>query len=131
MNHTVNSKVSSTIRISLALALATAFVACEDIPPPAPQTRPPVAAAPPPPETTPTPLPVTPRPAPVVTPEVPKTEPVVEIDKDPFVAARQMLEAGGVDKALELARQATLRTPKRSAAWNTLGRAQLRAGKRK
>jgi tetratricopeptide (TPR) repeat protein len=133
MNTTANTKVSSTIRVALTLVLTTALFACEDIPPPAPKTRPPVTAAPPPPQTT--PPPVTPPPAPVVAPEVSKPEGIAEaeaeVEKDPFVGARKMLEAGEIDKALELAHQATLRTPKRSAAWNTLGRAQLRAGKRK
>jgi Flp pilus assembly protein TadD len=128
---------STMIRLSLALSLAGTIAACEDVPTPAPKTRPPVA------ETTPAPTPTTPAPASTLpTPEVVKPEPVVvksadvkDDDKDKpldtIAAARKMLDTGEVDKALELGRLATLKTPKRSAAWNVRGRAELRAGKRK
>ena len=125
--------LSNVIRLSLALAAAGTLAACEDIPPPAPKVRPLVTELPAP-EATPTP-PATPPAPPVATPEV-KAEPVIITptdDKpvDTLTAARKMLDAGEGDKALELAKVATLKTPKRSAAWNVRGRAELRVGKRK
>ena len=77
--------------------------------------------------------------SPVATPEV-KPEPIVvkaevkaDDDKpiDTLTAARKMLDAGEVEKALALAKVAVRETPKRSAAWNVLGRVELRGGKRK
>ena len=125
--------LSNVIRLSLALAAAGTLAACEDIPPPAPKVRPLVTELPAP-EATPTP-PATPPAPPVATPEV-KAEPVIITptdDKpvDTLTAARKMLDAGEGDKALELAKVATLKMPKRSAAWNVRGRVELRAGKRK
>jgi Flp pilus assembly protein TadD len=45
--------------------------------------------------------------------------------------ARDAVNAGELDRGLKLARLATKKAPSRSAAWNTLGRAQLKAGARK
>jgi tetratricopeptide (TPR) repeat protein len=123
------------LRLSLALGVAGTLAACEDNVPPPPKTRAPVTETQPVPATPPQP---TPPPAPVATPEV-KPEPVVvkpeaEGDDKPvdaITAARKMLDAGEVDKALELAKVATLKMPKRSGAWNVRGRVELRAGKRK
>jgi Flp pilus assembly protein TadD len=42
--------------------------------------------------------------------------------------ARAALDDGDLDRAFALAKQAVLATPSRSAAWNTLGRVQLRRG---
>jgi tetratricopeptide (TPR) repeat protein len=136
MNTQTNSKklttqtLGTTLRLSLAVALAGALAACEDVPP-APKARPPVSEAQP--ETKPTP--VTPPAPTVATPEV-KAEPVVvkaEDDKpiDTLTAARKMLDAGEVEKALALAKVAVREAPNLSAAWNVLGRVELRGGKRK
>jgi predicted negative regulator of RcsB-dependent stress response len=124
--------LSNLIRLSLALATAGTLAACEDVPTPAPKTRPPVTEA--------QPTPPAPQPAPAppaATPEV-KAEPVIvtpapDDDKpvDTLTAARKMLTGGEGEKALELAKVATLKMPKRSAAWNVRGRAELRVGKRK
>jgi predicted negative regulator of RcsB-dependent stress response len=120
------------LRLSLAVALAGTLAACEDVPSPAPRTRPPVSeaqTAPPP------PLPVAPPPAPVAAPEV-KPEAAVKIEEDTkrvdtLTAARKLLDEGEIDKAFALAQLAVREMPKRSAAWNALGRAELRGGKRK
>jgi tetratricopeptide (TPR) repeat protein len=120
------------IRLALILAFAGTIPACEDLPSPPP--RAPVTTASPPPAPS-TPIPSTPPPPPpaMVTPET-KPEPAkVEEDKpvDKLEAARRLLDAGDVDKALALANVAVLERPKRSAAWNVLGRVQLRGGQRK
>ena len=47
-----------------------------------------------------------------------------------LAGARKLLAAGNGEGALRLAKIAVLRTPKRSGAWNVLGRAQLVVGKR-
>jgi Flp pilus assembly protein TadD len=44
--------------------------------------------------------------------------------------AREALGLGELDRALKLARLATLRAPNRAQAWNTLGRVQLRRGEK-
>ena len=135
MTHSkIHAKTSpiSLVRLTLALALTAALGACEDVPQPPPRARPPVSEAPPVPEATPPPAP----PTPITNPEV-KAEPVVvKADDDAkhvdtLTAARKLLDASEVDKALELASMAVKETPKRSGAWNVLGRAELRAGKRK
>ena len=140
-DHQMTRQITSMFRITLAVAFATTLAACEDTPPPPSKARPSVTEAPPTSGAKPTPpappAPVVPAPStPVATPEV-KPEPIVveaEDDTknvDALTAARKKLDAGDVDKALELAQLAVRATPKRSAAWNVLGRAQLRAGKRK
>jgi predicted negative regulator of RcsB-dependent stress response len=124
------------LRLSLALALAGTLAACEDVPPPAPRARPPVSEAPPaPPPPAMPPPPVAPPPAPVATPDV-KPEATAKTEEDPkregtLTATRKLLDEGEIDKALALAQLAVREMPKRSAAWNALGRAQLRGGKRK
>jgi len=45
--------------------------------------------------------------------------------------ARDALAAGELQRGLKLAKAAVQKTPNRSAAWNTLGRAQLKNGDRK
>ena len=50
---------------------------------------------------------------------------------DPLGGARQRLASGDTDGALKLAKVAVLHTPKRSSAWNLLGRVQLQMGQRK
>jgi hypothetical protein len=46
-------------------------------------------------------------------------------------AARDALSSGELDRALKMAKVGVLKAPKRSAAWNTLGRVQLARGERK
>jgi tetratricopeptide (TPR) repeat protein len=91
--------------------------------PPTP-TPPPIAVLPPRPEV----------PTETAKTETDKPEPFVisEEDKqDPITAARRVLESGNKEGALKLAQLAVRRTPKRSNAWNILGRIQLQMGQRK
>jgi Flp pilus assembly protein TadD len=132
----LTTKTKNTLRIALATALATTLVACEGNKPTM-KARPPVTETAPTPEVTP-PVAVTPPPAtPAVTPETTKVEPlVVEAGRDDkpldaLAGARKALDEGELDQAFERASVAVRETPKRSAAWNTLGRVQLRQGKRK
>lgn len=136
---TITTKKSNRmIRFALALSFGAALGACEDLPPPARKASPPVTATTPP---VPPPAPVAPTPTPVVTPEptkapdtIAKGEQVEPIDApkplDACGLARKLLDEGEVAKALSQAQLAVDETPKRSAAWNVLGRAQLRSGKR-
>jgi len=63
--------------------------------------------------------------------------PVAETDidddnpSDALAKSRQALAGGDKERALKLATTAVEHSPKRSAAWNALGRAQLQMGKRK
>jgi predicted negative regulator of RcsB-dependent stress response len=129
----------------LAVAAAAIFApACDDLPRPKPskQTVTSVAAEPPKPVELPPTPPVT-TPAPTVEKPIAKTEPVetqtgdddIDVDDiktaDILSAARQAIEEGKLDKALALAKVGVDKMPKRSAAWNTLGRVQLQMGKRK
>jgi Flp pilus assembly protein TadD len=50
---------------------------------------------------------------------------------DAIAGARKRLEAGDVEGAFKFAKVGVTKSPKRSAAWNTLGRVQLQMGKRK
>jgi tetratricopeptide (TPR) repeat protein len=77
--------------------------------------RPPVAAAPPVVETAP--------PAKIAEEVEPSPNELVK-------GARAALDDGDLDEALRLAQKAVVETPGRSAAWNTLGRVQLRRGQR-
>ena len=76
-------------------------------------------------------------PPPTVATEVARTPTTVDNDDDgprpagALEAARQLLDQKQYDKALKAANIAILRMPKRSGAWNTLGRVQLQMGKRK
>jgi predicted negative regulator of RcsB-dependent stress response len=131
---TTTKKSNRMIRYALALTFGAALGACEDLPPPTRHVSPPVSATTPPAPTTPTP--VQPPPAPVATPE-PSQAPdaIAKIEEepkplDPCGLARKLLDEGEVGKALLQAQLAVDETPKRSAAWNVLGRAQLRSGKR-
>jgi tetratricopeptide (TPR) repeat protein len=124
---------------AIASAITT-FTACEDSQPPrrpstvtapvttpAPEVKPEIKA-----ESRPTPPPVA-----TVKPE---TKPVAVNDNtdedddspaDLVKSAREALDQGEIDRALRLAKLAAKKQPKRAAAWNTLGRAQLKKGERK
>jgi tetratricopeptide (TPR) repeat protein len=134
MNSNKKSPKSPMIRVCLALGLAGTLAACEDLPTPpkkvAPSTV--VEAPTPPPPATPMP------PAPQVFPEVAKTEPKIEPKVETpekklgaFDQVRKLLDDGKTEEGLALAEETAERYPKRSAAWNVLGRAQLKSGKRK
>jgi Tfp pilus assembly protein PilF len=126
-----------------AVALTASLTACNDLAPSGGKQRPVVTAteAPKPIDRTPppteTPPPVAPTPPPSVATEVAKPPVTVENDddgprpSDALGAARQMLDDKEYDKALKLATIAVKRMPRRSGAWNTLGRVQLQMGKRK
>jgi predicted negative regulator of RcsB-dependent stress response len=126
-------------KIFTAVALTASVAACNDLT--STQKKSTVAttteapkpiAAPAPPET-PTP---TAAPAPTTPPEAVKPPVTVENDDDgphppdALAAARKLLDEKQYDKALKLANVAIKRMPKRSGAWNTLGRVQLQMGKR-
>ncbi len=125
-------------RLSLALAFASGIAACNDLTPPPPKVTAPIASEPPRPSELPQPPPVTatPTPAPVTDehPTVAKSDDDDDEKIDPSQAlagARKLLADGNGEGALRLAKVAVLRTPKRSGAWNVLGRAQLKLGQRK
>src|SRR4051812_37648577 len=134
------------VRVFLgATALTTLVAACEEETPPPKNVT--VSA----PATTPAP----PKPegrVEAAKPEPPKSDKVAansdkvaaksdesadQIDEDDGKAdelvgkARDAINAGELNRALKLARLATKKSPSRSAAWNTLGRVQLKRGERK
>jgi tetratricopeptide (TPR) repeat protein len=127
----------------MALTLAAGLAACDDLPAPPHKVATPIAAEPPRPSELPAPPPVTTTPPTSAIGDKPKPqEPTVaksddgsdDEDIEPSEAltgARKMLAAGNGESALRFAKVAVLRTPKRSSAWNVLGRAQLVLGKRK
>jgi Flp pilus assembly protein TadD len=130
-------------RLSMALTVAAGLAACNDIAPPPSKVATPIAAEPPRPSPLPPPPPVATAPTPP-TVEQPKPQPVAaksddeddtdDQDIEPSTAldgARKLLADGKAESALRFAKVAVLRTPKRSSAWNVLGRAQLVLGKRK
>lgn len=133
------SNSSRIQRVLIAVTLATTVTACEDVPSPTPtQKVSPVVSADPP---KPTELP--PPPTVAVLPPKPNIEtepggdkPNVATDDEvgpegALTGARKKLADGDVEGAFKLAKIAVLHTPKRSGAWNTLGRVQLQMGKRK
>jgi predicted negative regulator of RcsB-dependent stress response len=141
MSHNISfPKVLLAANILAAGALAVTLVGCDEIQSASTTHRPtPMVSSTTPP--TPTPLPpptaVLP-PKPEVAPETikpdAKPEPFVitEEDKqDPVAGARKALAAGDREAALKLAQLGVRRTPKRSNAWNILGRVQLQGGQRK
>ena len=134
------SNSSRIQRILVAITLATTVVACEDVPSsnPTPKPSPVVSADPPKPSELPPP------PTVAILPPKPNVEADAGNEKrsvateddtqepiDALTGARKRLTDGDTDGALKLAKVAVLRTPKRSSAWNTLGRVQLQMGKRK
>src|SRR5512146_146363 len=120
-----------------AAAIATLVAACEDEHPPkqiatvatpAPASSKPEARVE-------TPAPPKPTVEVAKKTEAPKSEPAATSDDgsvDELLArARDAINKGELDHALKLARLATKKAPAKSAAFNTLGRAQLKAGARK
>ena len=131
-------------RISMLLSLAAGLAACDDLASTPRKPAPPIAAEPVRPSEMPAPPPApTPTPAPTSTSsDQPKSQPTVakgdDDDEDQKIepsealaGARKLLAGGNGEGALKLAKVAVLRTPKRSIAWNVLGRAQLILGNRK
>ncbi len=130
-------------KLSMVLTLAAALGGCNDLAP-SPHKAAPVATQTPPPSEVLAPPVAPPAPPPTVD-DKPKSQPVVAEDADDgdadddqsidqseaLTRARKRLAAGNGEGALRLAKIAVLRTPKRSSAWNVLGRAQLVLGKRK
>jgi Flp pilus assembly protein TadD len=123
------------VRVFVGAAAITTLAACEEEVPLPKTTQATVAA------------PVT-TPAPAIKPEVrveapkPTVEPaktaakIVDDKEDANVdetlsSARDAINAGELNRALKLARIATRKAPSRSAAWNTLGRVQLKRGEKK
>lgn len=135
------SNTPRIMKLSLALTLAAGLAGCNDLTPPPPKVTAPVATESPRPiEVLPPPVVATGTPAP--TQEQPKPQPTeVKGDDDgddqkiqpseALAGARKLLAEGDGEGALRLAKVAVLRTPKRSGAWNVLGRAQLVLGQRK
>ena len=133
------SNSSRIQRVLIAVTLATTVTACEDVPSPTPAQKvsPVVSADPPKPTELPPPPPVAVLPPkPNIETEVGGGKPSVETDDDAgpegaLTGARNKLIGGDTEGAFKLAKIAVLHTPKRSGAWNTLGRVQLQMGKRK
>lgn len=134
--------MSTSIRftnILVAVAMTASVAACNDVTPPAPKVAP-VATTESPKaiEKTPTPTEApAPTPPPTVATEAAKTPAAVDNDDDgphpvdALAAARKLLDDKQYDRALKLANIAVKKMPKRSGAWNTLGRVELQMGKRK
>ncbi|HXI54625.1 MAG TPA: tetratricopeptide repeat protein [Polyangia bacterium] len=125
------------------LGMAGMMGACDDLSPPVTRskTTPPVAPVknevPPTPPTPPSPpeamLPRLSPPTEVIKvapPDSKKDGDEASLPNDPLEAARKLLAAGENSKALKLAKSAVGKQPDRSAAWNTLGRAELQVGHR-
>jgi len=115
-----------------AAAISTLVAACEDEQPPRKITTVASTPAPSKPEVrveTPAPKPEvkTPTPTPAVA-EVDDEDANVD---DLLAKARDAINAGELNHALKLARLAAKKAPHRSAAFNTLGRVQLKRGERK
>jgi predicted negative regulator of RcsB-dependent stress response len=136
-------KFQFVIRSFLGAAAFATMVGCEEVDPPKPAPKPVVTTVAPP-----APVPVAP---PVVeqlgasplvvnipVAKAPEKKPIVTVDvgegsdpKDIIAGARDALTTGELDRAMKLAKLAVQKAPTRSAAWNTLGRTQLKVGQRK
>jgi len=140
----VSRAVSQIVgRVVLATTVLVAGLAgCEDITPKTAAPRPTAVVEPPKPAALPPPPPVTPPPETKIEVGGEKKDgkkDLILADKgdeevlpsDPVAAARKLLDDGNNGKALKQAKLAVARTPKRSGAWNTLGRVQLQMGRRK
>lgn len=124
------------LKAFVGVAAVAGMIGCEEIDQPKPQPKPVVS------------MPVTQPKVEPVKPVEPVTQPVAKVEPPPSVVdqvadedgmkpseliegARQALSSGESDRALRMATLATKKAPKRSAAWNTLGRVQLQRGVRK
>jgi Flp pilus assembly protein TadD len=145
---------SFTLKALTLLTLSTGLVACDDISKETPKPQPtptlvgetPKAIAVP----VPPPTVAATTAAPKLTPDIEKEEPIAKKNKvtvtdddsdsddnetatlaDLLSRTRKALADAETEHALKLAGLAVKKAPKRSSAWNLLGRAQLQAGKRK
>jgi Flp pilus assembly protein TadD len=134
-------------RLAVALTVVAGLAGCNDLAPEPHKMATPIAAEPARPSELPLPQVATTTPAPTSPPPPTSAtnatlQPMAakgddddddaqEIEPSEALAgARKLLAAGKGEGALKLAKIAVLRTPKRSSAWNVLGRAQLVLGKR-
>jgi Flp pilus assembly protein TadD len=124
-------------KILTAVAMTASIAACNDLSSTPRKTAPtPTVATTEPPKPIEAPAPVE-TPPPTVAAETAKPPVTVENDDDgphppdTLTTARKLLDDKQYDKALKLAGIAVKKMPKRSGAWNTLGRVQLQMGKRK
>lgn len=126
-------------KLSLVLTLTAGVAACNEVRPSPDKVATSTGSPPSRPAELPPPPPVAPPPPPAMD-DQPKPAPSVAQDDDDddeiepaeaLAGARKLLGARNGEGALRLAKVAVLRTPKRSGAWNVLGRAQLMTGKRK
>jgi tetratricopeptide (TPR) repeat protein len=128
-------------RLAMALTVAAGIAGCNDLPPEPQKVALPIAAETPRPSEAPPPM--APTPPTSAIDDQSKLHPTTAVKDDDddddqqiepseaLAGARKLLAAGKGEGALRLAKVAVLRTPKRSNAWNVLGRAQLVVGKRK
>ncbi len=125
------------LKAFVGTAAVVGMIGCEEVDPPKPSPKPVVSQ----PIVTPPPAPVA-QPTPKVeTPPAVKVEPPKVVDEvadeggmkpsELIEGAREALSSGDSERALRMATLATKKAPNRSAAWNTLGRAQLTRGQRK
>ncbi len=144
---------SFTLNAITLLTLSIGLVACDDISTQAPKPQPTPTVVGQTPKAIEVPVPPTvaaTTPVPKITPDIKKEEPIVKKDKvtitsedsdsddnetatlaDLLSRTRKALADAETERALKLAARAVQKAPKRSSAWNLLGRAQLQAGKRK
>jgi Flp pilus assembly protein TadD len=128
---------TKTMMAFLGGAAALTLVACEEVDPPKPKPMVTHVAAveAPKPATVSTPLPVEEKK--VETKKVETPEPVAEVDvsklddKQLLEETRKAIDGGELAYAVKLGQAAVAKMPHRSAAWNVLGRAQLKSGMRK
>jgi Flp pilus assembly protein TadD len=127
----------------MALTVAAGLAACNDLTPSPHEVPTPIAAEQPRPSESAPPLVATPTPTPTsATDGQIKQHPTTAVEdaddnddqeiapSEALAGARKLLAGGNGERALRMAKVAVLRAPKRSIAWNVLGRAQLVLGKR-
>jgi tetratricopeptide (TPR) repeat protein len=138
MSHLVSFPKSLTAAALFAAgAVVLTLGGCDELEPQSTRSRPAPIVSPTPAPPLPPPTAVLP-PKPEVVPEAtkpaddkPQPFVITEEDKqDPVTGARKALAAGDREAALKLAQLGVRRTPKRSNAWNILGRVQLQMGQR-
>jgi predicted negative regulator of RcsB-dependent stress response len=130
-------------KVLTAVAMTASIAACNDLSSPKTTTPKPTTTTQSPVVTTEAPKPIEPAVPAEVAPAPPTgaaetAKPPVTVENDDdgphppdtLATARKLLDEKQYDKALKLASIAVKRMPKRSGAWNTLGRVQLQMGKR-